>query len=179
VSYTQYLWHAIWPVDLSPFYPPRAISGAEAAIAGGLLVAITAAAWRFRKREPVVIVGWMWFVVTLLPVIGLIQVGEQAMADRYTYVPLIGVFVIATWLFANEARRRRWPDAVLMTMGTIVVLSYSVVANAQVLTWSDSVHVWQHAVAVNKPSSRIYENLGAALRDEGRLPKPSRATRWR
>src|SRR5262249_2234260 len=101
-SYVQYLAKFIWPANLSPFYPhPERWDGLAVAGALALLVALTAAAWIWRQRYPYLLMGWLWFLGTLVPVIGIVQVGSQAFADRYTYIPLIGVMVAVTWLVSD------------------------------------------------------------------------------
>ena len=107
VAYATYLLKMIWPVDLAPLYPyPETVPVLASFGAVALLVAITAAVVRERIRRPVLLVGWLWFLGTLVPVVGLVQVGAQPYADRYTYVPLTGLFLMIVWALADEAGRR-------------------------------------------------------------------------
>ena len=108
VSYASYLGQTCWPVKLAAFYPyiPWRARGSGVAAAAGLLAALTVAAVGLARRRPYLAVGWFWFVGTLLPVIGLIQVGDQARADRYTYLPHIGLFAAIAWGAAELAQTR-------------------------------------------------------------------------
>ena len=121
-SYGQYLEKSFWPSHLAAIYPYVTRKPIDLVIVGIALVAISVAAIRLARIWPFLVVGWCWYLVTLLPVIGLVQVGVQSMADRYTYIPLIGIFIIAAWarrsspkigLHATRRlwRQRRWPSA--------------------------------------------------------------------
>jgi Flp pilus assembly protein TadD len=169
VSYGAYLSKTFWPVDLAAFYPPRLLAPWLIAISAGVLMLLTAAAIRWRVRAPWLLVGWLWYLVTLLPVIGLVQAGEQSMADRFTYVPLIGIFVIVSWGAVDLADRwlrgadaRRWA-------GIAVILLCAVLARVQTGYWANSIALWQRVVDVTPPHYRAFENLGAAQRDRGFL----------
>ena len=159
VSWITYLRKAAWPVDLSVFYPHPETALPMAQVIGATLalVAVTALAVYGRYRWPHVLVGWLWYLGTLLPVIGLVQVGAHAMADRYTYVPLIGIFIIVAW----SAPSGRVAQAVIMTS----LLALALRAHAQVAVWKDSVTLFEHALAVNPWNSLAHMNLGIALTD--------------
>ena len=161
-SYAAYLGKTMWPSGLAAFYPhPGARSLSSATVLAALaLIAVTACAWRGYRRRPYLLVGWLWFLVTLVPVIGLVQVGKQGMADRYTYVPLIGPFVAAAWLAAEAGRRVVVPAAAIVV--TLVVLT-----RAQVVIWHDSITLFTRAIAVTGGSAPARVNLGAALEDAG------------
>jgi tetratricopeptide (TPR) repeat protein len=115
-----------------------------------------------RRSRPYVLAGWLWFVGTLVPVLGLVQVGNQGMADRYTYVPLIGIFVIVAWTAAGWGR-----SATILAVA--VVLALAAVARAQVTEWRDTVTLFEHALAVTGPNPTALVNLGAALEDRGKV----------
>jgi tetratricopeptide (TPR) repeat protein len=167
VSYFAYLGKAIWPAGLVPFYPYRESVPAGivvAAVAG--LVALTAAAILAVRRAPYVTVGWLWYVGTLVPVIGIVQIGGHAMADRFTYAPLIGIFILIAWAGAAIAARARLPGAAVCT-AALVVVAFSVAARAQVLHWKNGVTLWQHTTEVSPDNARAHANLGVALAREG------------
>jgi hypothetical protein len=119
LSYARYCWQVFWPVKLAVFYPfPAAFSVWSVAGAGLLLVAMSVAAICLARRWPYVMVGWLWYLITLLPVIGLIQLGSYSHADRYTYVPLIGVFVLLVWGGYDLARRWRYGVMAMLVAGS-------------------------------------------------------------
>jgi tetratricopeptide (TPR) repeat protein len=134
-----------------------------------LLAGISVAAILQVRRRPYLLVGWLWYLGTLVPVIGLVQVGGQAHADRYTYVPLIGAFVMIAWQVAEIARQGA-PLRRLVLAGTSAALIGCVLlAWLQVSTWNDSVTLWAHAIVVTGPNAEAHFNLGAAFREEGKL----------
>lgn len=169
VSYVVYLAKSFWPTKLAAFYPlPGAVPLAKAMGAGALLLAITAlVVWRLR-RSPWLAVGWLWFLGMLVPVIGLVQVGRQAMADRYTYLPSIGLFLAITWgvteLLGRTARIQR---AALAAAALAVVGALSVAAYAQVGTWKDSLTLFRHALAVTRGNYLAHLNVAVALSSQG------------
>jgi peptidoglycan/LPS O-acetylase OafA/YrhL len=111
------------------------------------MAALSIVAWRARRTQPSVTVGWLWYVATLIPMIGLVQVGSHAMADRFTYVPLIGIFIAIVWgvgeLVANRSAARR----AAAVLAGIAIASCAVIARAQVHTWQNSETLWSHAMA--------------------------------
>ena len=163
VAYATYLLKTAWPAGLAPLYPyPEVLPPWQWIAALGLLLAITIGAVRLRARAPVVLVGWLWFLGTLLPVIGLVQVGAQPFADRYTYVPLVGVFLMVVWGVAGVIRSR----AAAVVAGGIAVAAIAALAVAtsrQVEVWRDSVTLWTHAVSATTGNYRAQTNLGFAL----------------
>ena len=165
VSYVVYLWKAIWPTDLSVFYPYPygGLPAWEVAAAVATLAIVTAACVRARRRAPYLLVGWLWYVVTLVPVIGLVQVGSQAMADRYTYVPLIGPFVMLA--FALPDRPRRTVAAAALAL----IVAFSAGAYRQAGFWSDSVALFTRSIAVTKDNAVAENNLARALFDRGQI----------
>jgi protein O-mannosyl-transferase len=171
-GYVGYLWTTLWPARLAAFYPLKLAPAWFVVSAAILLIAATMAAWRVRERHPYVIVGWGWFVITIAPVIGFLQAGEQARADRFMYVPMIGLLLIVAWGVPEVAAR--WLGAAnlrksLGAVAIVVVLVCSVTAHAQVQTWRSSVTLWRHAVEATPDSYIAYENLAQALRDRGQL----------
>ncbi|HET9213105.1 MAG TPA: hypothetical protein VFR03_22050, partial [Thermoanaerobaculia bacterium] len=164
VSYAAYLGKLFWPTHLAVFYPiPLAITFWKTASAALLLAAITALAlWRAR-REPWLLIGWLWFLGTLVPVIGLVQVGRQAMADRYLYIPSIGLFLAVVWTLAELLKEHR---AALATAAGIVILALAAVTRAQIGYWSDSATLFRHALAATGDNYLAHLGLGKALMGE-------------
>ena len=170
VAYVTYIGKALWPSGLAAIYPyPESIAGWRVAVALVLLAALAALAIRARQRYPYVLVGWLWYLVTLVPVIGLIQVGSQPIADRYTYVPLIGLFIIVAWGVPDLLARWPWRIGVIRAAAVLAIAACAVTARAQVRQWRNSVALWEHAIAVTTANYRAEGNLGHALASEGRL----------
>ncbi len=169
VAYTDYLFHTIWPMNLSPFYPylDEEILGLQAVLAGLPLVVITAFAVTQVRRRPYILFGWLWYLGTLVPVIGLIQVGEQAMADRYTYVPLLGIFVAATWALWERCEQSPRGLNVFLTTSAIACAALTTAAALQASYWKDSIQLFEHAVSVSENNHVAHNNLGVALQAAG------------
>jgi tetratricopeptide (TPR) repeat protein len=148
VSYVAYVADMVLPTHLSPFYPYLGMdTGAWRSIgAAVLLVGATAVAWQQRVRRPYVLVGWLWYVVTLVPVIGLVQVGAQARADRYAYLPLIGLFLVVALLAEELVQRTKVKRATWYAAGGAVLLCLSVMSRAQAMAWYDNQSLFQHAL---------------------------------
>lgn len=168
VSYVVYLGKTFWPAKLAAFYPlPQGIPLWKSLAAGALLAAITVlAVWRIR-RQPYLAVGWLWFLGMLVPVIGLVQVGRQAMADRYTYLPSIGLFLAVAWLAADLAFERRLFRAARAGAALAVVAALAVAAHAQAGLWKDSLTLFRHALAVNPNNYLAHLNVAVALSRRG------------
>ena len=168
VAYVIYIWKTIWPTNLAPFYPYRAISPTLVLTAAIALIAASIAVVRLRHRAPYLLTGWFWYVITVAPVIGLMQAGEQAWADRFMYVPMIGLLIIVSWgiprLLTGTSVTRYLPGAAL-----VIICALAVAARAQVAHWSDSLSLWQHAARVTEGNYVAYEKLGEAFRDRGQL----------
>jgi tetratricopeptide (TPR) repeat protein len=169
VVYVVYLVQMVWPTRLAAFYPYP--EGTESAVqtmgAALLLLAITSVAVLLRKKHWYLLVGWLWYLGTLVPVIGLVQVGDQRMADRYTYFPLIGIFIAVTWLFwhlfVSEAWHRRFlPAGALLLLVAMLGLTHQ-----QARHWRDDELLWQHAVEVTEGNYVAHTNLGAVRLDQG------------
>jgi hypothetical protein len=164
VSYVLYLWKTVWPTDLAVPYPfSHDWTFAQAAGAAVLLVVISAGVlWR-RRTEPFLAVGWFWFIGTLVPVIGLVQVGLQFMADRYTYIPLMGVFIMVAW--SIPARWAVWPrpGLVFATVIGAVLVVLLMVTWVQLFYWQNSVTLFTHTAAVTENNILAEYNLAEAL----------------
>ncbi len=169
LAYVAYLRKTLWPTDLAYFYPyPSAFNGWWVAAAVAALAGISIFAFTLARRAPYLVVGWLWYLGTLVPTIGLIQVGHQSMADRYTYVPLIGVFLAGVFAVRAVAERlhlspRLLAAAVLVTLGACVL-----VTRAQAAHWRTSIALFTHALAVTADNYMAHEGLGEALVTEGR-----------
>jgi tetratricopeptide (TPR) repeat protein len=170
LSYAGYIGKTLWPSSLAVFYPyPHAGLGSPAVLASGLvLTVITVAALRFEKAAPYIAFGWLWYVGTLIPVIGLVQVGEQAMADRYTYVPLIGIFVAIAWGLEKIASQSRAARAVTATWAACSIAGLFVVSTIQVRTWAGTVSLFTHALAVTEDNWTAHNNLGGFYSEGGK-----------
>ena len=168
-AYVSYLVQTIWPASLSPFYPPQD-TPLWMALAGAIgLIAVTAAVIHTRRRWPFLLVGWFWYLIVLLPTIGIVKAGEQARADRYMYLPLVGLLLIVAWGVPELLSRWRRHRLLLPAMAGVVLVAAVPVARAQVSYWSDSVTLWRRAASVTTNNRRAYENLGQALRERNEL----------
>ena len=170
VSYARYIQKMLWPEGLIAYYP-RVLNWPAWQIAGAaiLLVAVSVFVVQLASRRPYLAFGWLWFLGTLLPVIGLVQVGTQAMADRYTYIPLIGLFVLVTWGVADIWMEQRLPVIVLSLAAGAALASCLAATRTQVQCWRNSVTLFSHALAVLPGVPLAQNNLGSALYDQGRF----------
>jgi Flp pilus assembly protein TadD len=170
VTYWMYLTKTLWPSGLAVFYPyPPAIPLWLAILAAVGLAAITAAALWARRRAPYLAVGWFWYLVTLLPVIGIIQVGSQARADRYMYVPMTGAAIALAWGAADLLRRRPWMPAAL---AAALALACIPMTAAQVAYWHNSETLFRRALEVTRGNDVAEHNLGNYLMGvPGRVPE--------
>jgi tetratricopeptide (TPR) repeat protein len=164
-SYFAYLLKAGWPGSLTVFYrlPPFGYQASEIALAASFLIGTTFLVIRFAPRYPYLAFGWFWYLGTLVPVIGLVQVGGQAMADRYTYIPLIGAFVIVAWGIPDVMAK--WPGAktFLAPAGAFLLLACSAAAWHQTQYWKDTISLFSHALEIDKNSYIVHELLGTGL----------------
>ena len=170
VSYVKYIEKAFWPVNLAPMYPHPGASLPAWQVYGGLLIMLvmTALVWE-RRAHRYLLIGWLWFVGTLVPMIGVVQVGRQAMADRYAYLPLIGIFILVVWGLAELAAGKDVLVAALAAASCVVVLGLAVMAHRQIGYWSDNVTLWTHTIEVTPPNYVAQDDLGGALMEEQRL----------
>ena len=170
VSYVVYLAKTFWPTRLAAVYPhpalgPGGLPTWQPLAALVVLTAISAAVLWQRGRRPYLAVGWAWYLVTLFPVVGVMQVGLQAMADRYTYVPLIGIFTAVTWLAADVAAPWRYGRRALGAVAGFLLAASGAVAQRQVEHWRDSFALFGHALEVVPDNWLALRNLGAAHQD--------------
>jgi tetratricopeptide (TPR) repeat protein len=169
-AYLVYIWQMIWPANLAlAYHHPGKLPVWQVAGTATLLIAITLAFFALRKRSSYLIVGWGWYLIMLLPVIGLVQVGGQAHADRYTYLPQIGLYIAATWGVVDLCKFRRYPAPVLGVAGAIIISALAVRAADQVWYWHDSERLWRHALAVTSENDVAHLALGQLLLEQKRL----------
>jgi len=165
ISYVKYILIMFWPADLALFYPFEAAAVTPLKVAGAiaLLAGITAAVAAQRRRRPYLLFGWFWYLITLLPVIGFIRVGGQALADRYTYIPLIGLFLMIGWGGAELAGK--WRKGVTLATGgaVIVVAILSAVTASQIRYWKSSYDLYARALAVVERNWMAHNNMGILL----------------
>ena len=169
VAYVEYLAKTLWPVKLAVIYPlPHQVPSWEIAVAAVVLLALTVLACLAWRRAPYLLIGWLWFLGMLVPVIGLVQVGGQALADRYTYIPLIGIFIAVAYGAADLASHNQIPRAQLSVAGSLVLAGCLFATERQIGFWQSSETLFRHAVAVTKNNAIAYINLGVALEQEDR-----------
>ena len=170
VSYTEYIVNMVWPVKLAVLYPHpgNSLPLWKGIVAGLALVLITVLVIRKARKIPYITVGWFWYVVTLIPVIGIVQVGLQAMSDRYTYVTLIGLFVIIAWgandLLSKWSHRKMW----LGTLAAILLPVLMVLTWKQVQYWENSITLFKHTLKHTSNNLHVHNYLGTTLGMQGR-----------
>jgi protein O-mannosyl-transferase len=170
IAYGRYLLKTVWPVNLAVIYPlPDHLSWiyAAAATSTAALFIISWLVWRGCGKHPYLLVGWLWFLGTLVPVIGLVQVGSAALADRYTYVPLIGIFIAVTFGGCDLAKRFQIPRIVLAAAASMILAACVILTETQLRYWRDSESLFAHALAVTKNNHVAHVNLGVALEQKG------------
>jgi tetratricopeptide (TPR) repeat protein len=169
VSYTRYIGKSFWPVDLAVFYPhPYGWSRLQVLGATLCLLLVSLLALWSRRRWPFLFTGWFWFLGTLVPVIGLVQVGGQSMADRYTYVPSIGLFITIVWSAREIIRAKHVPLPIPIGVTAAVLVACAVVTCRQARSWEDSLSLFERAAGVSGSSAVVRNNLGDALLQHGR-----------
>ena len=165
-----YVQKIFWPAGLCAIYPlPDKIPALPVALSVAVLLLISAAAWRWRGSRPYFITGWLWFLGTLVPVIGLVQVGGQAMADRYTYLPAIGFFIALVFLGNDFAGRLQMPKIIRFGFAGLVSLACILATENQLQFWRDSETLFRRAIAVTENNDIALINLGVALDVQGRF----------
>jgi tetratricopeptide (TPR) repeat protein len=170
VSYFGYLEKMIWPSRLSVLYPhPRSyLPGLRVGVAAAVVLCISVAViWGYRRWKYVG-VGWLWFLGTLVPVIGLIQAGAQSMADRYAYIPLIGIFIVVVWGLSDLVEHYRRARDYVIVGAVCVLFALVTVTRVQLGYWSSSFDLWQHAIEVTENNYVAYNNFGEALWAQGK-----------
>ena len=170
-SYALYILQTFWPARLAVFYPyPRDFGFALLPLLaeGVLLATVTTGVIVLRRRAPYLLMGWGWFVVTLVPVIGLVQVGDQAHADRYMYIPMVGLLVMLIWGAAEILEKLR-AKSLAIPLAAAACLASAVVSWVQVGYWRNSETLFRHTLAVTRDNKIANNNLGNYLMASGRL----------
>lgn len=168
VSYASYLGKMLWPAHLAVFYPyPAGLGVFKAAAAAAMLAAITVLCIHGMRRFSYMIVGWLFYLGTLVPVIGIVQVGSQAMADRYTYVPLIGIFIMTAWGITDLLQGSALKRHVLVGASASAIALCSFSAYTQAGFWKDSMTLFSHALDVTEGNYLAHDSLGGALQKQG------------
>jgi len=164
VSYVSYVLKAIWPNKLAVFYPHPGNNLPLWQIAGGALLIVTACYWALRaaKKYPYILVGLFWYLGTLVPVIGLVQVGDQGMADRYTYIPLIGIFIIVSWGAPDLFKKWHDKKIFLGISAAILLVALSWRTFFQLNSWKNGIALFEHAISVTENNYQAHNNLGTA-----------------
>ena len=171
VSYVIYIWQMFWPVNLAVFYPhpENRLPVWEIVCCLVILVCITVTAIALRKRRPYLLTGWFWYLGMLVPVIGLVQVGWQGRADRYTYLPQIGLYIAVTWGVTELTALYRHRSRILTVAAVVVIAALSSCAWAQTSYWRDSETLFRHALAVTTNNDVAENNLGIVFLGQGKL----------
>jgi tetratricopeptide (TPR) repeat protein len=170
VAYARYLGKTFWPVDLTNPYPlTRHWPWGQVLAAGTLVMGLSVWAVLAARKRPYGLVGWLWFLGTMIPVIGLVQVGAQSMADRYTYIPLLGVFWIVVWAAADLITRWRPPGLVVTLAALLALGTCAAQTRAQLDYWRDGESLFRHAIVLTKNNFIAFDGLGRALYNQGRL----------
>lgn len=173
-AYVRYLGMLVWPSGLAVFYPLAPVPAWQVAGAVAVLLGVSVVALRWARSAPWLLVGWLWYLVMLLPVIGFVQVGGQALADRYLHLPSIGITIALAWSVAAAARHRPVARLVAAGAGLVVCVAWADVAWRQVSYWTSSETLFRRAVAVTRGNFLAENNLGEALAREGRLEEAGR-----
>jgi tetratricopeptide (TPR) repeat protein len=171
LSYVTYIGQMIWPAKLAVFYPHAAdhLSPWKVALAVLLLGGITALAFVWRKKRPYLWVGWLWYLVALFPVIGFIQVGLQGRADRYSYLPQIGLYIALTWALADWSLRSNKRRVIFGGAAAIIIGALAWQARIQTSYWSSTESLWQHALQVTIDNDVAHNNVAALLLERGQV----------
>jgi Flp pilus assembly protein TadD len=170
VAYARYLGKTLWPQALAIPYPPVGHwPFAMVALAAVLLAALSVGAWWVGRKFPFIAVGWLWFLGTLVPVIGIIQAGDQSLADRYTYFPLVGLFIALVWAAADIAPGWHHRRAVLAAAASALLLLCAVATRVQLRCWRDSETLFLHAIEVTRGNYVAHNGLGLHLFKRGKV----------
>jgi len=169
VSYVGYVGKMIWPHDLAVFYPhPETIPMWQAAGSGLLLLCLSFVFFMAIRSHPYLVVGWLWYLGTLIPMVGLVQVGDHSVADRYTYIPLIGLFIMISWGIPDLMSKWRYRRNVLSISAGLTLLALALCTWFQLRHWKDSVTLFEHTVNVTTDNYLAHNNLGIGFVQQGK-----------
>lgn len=178
ISYCRYLGKIFCPINLSPYYiHPRIWPVAEVLFATLLLAVLSVVVIQLRRRMPYLFLGWGWFIITLLPVIGIVQVGTQSIADRYTYVPSIGIFIAICWSLPKLLPESRVAHLITGSATTVVLIILAHLTRTQIAYWKDTVTLFRHALVVEPDNNLAHLNLGVGLAEQGSTAEAMREVR--
>ena len=171
VTYVTYIWQIFWPVNLAVFYPhpDNRLALWQIILAAAFLTAMTWVAFALRRNRPYLLVGWLWYLVMLLPVIGIVEVGLQGHADRYTYLPHVGLYIALTWLAVDVSRSLSRRKEILVVLGSAIVVILSACSWKQTTYWRNSETLWTHTLAVTTDNDVALTNFGTFLMDRDQL----------
>ncbi len=169
-SYVMYLAKLLWPAHLAVLYPHplQSLTFLQVAFSVILLAIVSAVVWRQRSTRPYALIGWFWFLGTMVPVIGVVQVGAQAMADRYAYIPELGIFLILVWGSSDFIEARSLSPRAAIAVGVCVLAALSVVTYRQVGYWASDYALWSHTLQVTQNNVIADDKMGFILLDQGR-----------
>jgi len=180
-SYAKYVVKVFWPVNMAVVYPHplNKLTFLQVALSAVFLLCVTGLLWHWRKRCPYAITGWLWFLGTLVPVIGIVQVGDQGMADRYMYIPVIGIFVLLVWGFHQWAAAqswftRAWASPGLKVFAVAVLVLLVMLTVRQISYWSSSYDLWTHALQITQDNFVAHDHLGGLLIEHGQTDEANR-----
>lgn len=164
-SYAAYIGKGIWPSRLAVFYPhpEGSLELWKVALSGLLIIAVTVLAWRYRKDHGYLLTGWAWYLAAMIPMIGVVQVGRQAMADRYAYLPFVGLFIVAVWGCADLFANLKLSTFAGGAIAAAALAAYASMSFLQISYWHDSYTLFSHALAVTNHNGIAEDNLGTAL----------------
>ncbi len=172
VSYIGYITKMFWPSRLAVLYPyPNSLPVVKIAICFLILTLITALMIIYSKRRKYLVTGWFWYVGTLVPVIGIIQVGVQALADRYMYIPMIGLLIIIAWGLSDILGSWKYRKRVYVTVSVLILLTMSLRTSIQLMYWYDSETLFGHTLEVTKNNYVMENNFASYLDEQGQIPK--------
>ncbi|MHC4703520.1 MAG: tetratricopeptide repeat protein [Planctomycetota bacterium] len=170
-SYLMYIRKMFWPSPLAMFYPypPKADLMLQAAVAIPVLVSISLVVLYLMRSRKYLLTGWLWYLGTLVPVIGLLQVGDQAYADRYTYIPFIGLFIIIAWAVPDVLAKWRFRKTAFAVAAAVILLALSVATYFQQSCWRDTITLCEHAIKVTRDNYKAHFSMMAVLLDQGKV----------
>jgi Tfp pilus assembly protein PilF len=169
VSYATYIADMVWPMSLAAFYPYESFSAWRVAGSAVVLIAVSILVIRNARTHTYLLIGWLWYLGTLLPVVGLVQSGTQARADRFTYIPLIGLFIMMAWGIPHLVAHRRFRAIGLPIIAGMLICGSAIAAWIQVQYWENRFTLWERALEVTKGNYVAHNVLGMALADDGRF----------
>ena len=167
-SYLAYLGKAIWPIHLAPFYPhpENTLRWITVILAAVGLAAISALVWRFRERKYLVM-GWLWYLGTMFPMIGFVQTGRQGMADRFMHIPMMGLLFAVVWLIGDLAAEKHWQKEIAVAIFLLAAGPFAMLTVKQIGYWHDSYTLFAHTLEVTRDNGMAENNFGVALVERG------------